>query len=95
MSHFAHVNKSGIVDNVIVAEQDFIDTGLVGDPKEWIKTSYNTYLNQHPEGRPLRKNFAGIGFIYDPILDAFLPPKPTDGEYILDEEQGTWIPVQS
>jgi hypothetical protein len=41
MSHFAQV-KNGIVTGVIVAEQDFIDSGLVGDPKEWIQTSYNT-----------------------------------------------------
>lgn len=88
MSHFAKV-ENGIVTSVIVAEQDFIDSGAVGDPSQWIQTSYNTYGNQHPEGRPLRKNFAGIGFTYDPVLDAFIPPKP-EGNYILNTETGLW-----
>lgn len=80
MSHFAQV-KDGIVVNVIVAEQDFIDTGLVGDPAEWIQTSYNTRDGVHygPDGLPdggiaLRQNYAGIGYTYDPVLDAFFPP---------------------
>jgi hypothetical protein len=88
MSHFAKV-ENGVVTQVIVAEQDFIDTGLVGDPKSWIQTSYNTHGGKHPEGRPFRKNYAGIGFSYDPTLDAFIPPKPFDS-WILDEETCLW-----
>lgn len=86
MSHFAKV-ENGIVTYVIVAEQDFIDSGAVGDG--WIQTSYNTYGGQHPEGRPLRKNFAGIGFIYDAERDAFIPPKPFDS-WRLNEETCLW-----
>jgi hypothetical protein len=74
MTHFAKV-ENGIVTNVIVAEQDVIDSGLFGDG--WVQTSYNTYGNQHANGgTPLRKNFAGIGFTYDEQNDAFIPPKP-------------------
>ena len=54
MTHFAKV-KNGIVTQVIVAEQDVIDSGLFGDG--WVQTSYNTHGGQHPEGRPLRKNY--------------------------------------
>jgi len=86
MSHFAKV-ENGIVTQVIVAEQDVIDTGLFGDG--WIQTSYNTYGGQHPEGRPLRKNFAGIGFTYDAELDAFIAPKPF-ASWILDQESCLW-----
>jgi len=75
MSHFAHVTN-GIVDQVIVAEQDFIDSGAVGNASEWIQTSYNTHGNQHPEGRPLRGNYAGIGFSYDAQNDVFVAPQP-------------------
>ena len=75
MSHFAHVTN-GIVDQVIVAEQDFIDSGAVGPASEWIQTSYNTHGNQHPEGRPLRGNYAGIGFSYDAQNDVFIAPQP-------------------
>ena len=77
MSHFAKV-ENGIVTQVIVAEEDFISTGALGDPASWIQTSYNTIGNQHPEGRPLRANYAGIGFTYDAEHDVFYAPKPSD-----------------
>ena len=51
MSHFAKI-ESGVVTQVIVAEQDFINSGAVGDPTAWVQTSYNTHAGQHPEGRP-------------------------------------------
>jgi len=86
MSHFAKV-ENGIVTQVIVAEQDVIDSGMFGEG--WVKTSYNTIGGQHPEGRPLRKNYAGIGFTYDSIRDAFIPPKPYSS-WILNEETCLW-----
>lgn len=92
MSHYAKV-ENGLVTNVIVAEQDFINT--LPDRDSWIQTSYNTHGNVHPENRPLRKNYAGIGYSYDPILDAFIPPKPTD-DAILNTSTGLWeveIPI--
>ncbi len=81
MSHFAEV-KDGIVTQVIVAEQDFIDT--LDTPSDWLQTSYNTRGGKHynPEtgeedsGTPLRKNYAGIGYTYDSDKDAFYAPKP-------------------
>jgi hypothetical protein len=88
MSHFAKV-ENGIVTQVIVAEQQFINTGLVGDPRSWIQTSYNTHGGKHPEGRPLRKNYAGIGYSYDAARDAFIPPKPFDS-WVLNEETCLW-----
>lgn len=86
MSHFAKV-ENGIVTQVIVAEQDVIDSGAFGDG--WIQTSYNTYGGQHPEGRPLRKNYAGIGFTYDITRDAFIPPQPF-ASWTLDENTCLW-----
>ena len=88
MSHFAKV-ENGIVTQVIVAEQDFIDTGLVGDPSSWVQTSYNTYAGQHPEGRPLRKNYAGIGYVYDIARDAFYAPQPYPS-WLLNEDTCVW-----
>jgi hypothetical protein len=73
MSHFARIGENNIVTQVIVAEQDFID--MIGGT--WMQTSYNTYGGVHLlGGTPLRKNYAGIGYTYDPIRDAFIPPKP-------------------
>jgi hypothetical protein len=91
MAHFAQIDENNIVTQVIVAEQNFIDLGVVGDPSKWIQTSYNTIAGQHPEGRPLRKNYAGIGYTYDSNLDAFIAPKPFNS-WSLDENTCTWIP---
>jgi hypothetical protein len=89
VSHFCKV-VNGIVTQVIVAEPEFFDTFVDTSPGEWVQTSYNTHGGQHPEGRPLRKNFAGIGFTYDRERDAFIPPKP-EGDYALDEETCLWV----
>ena len=90
MSHFAKV-LNGIVTQVIVAEQEFFDTFVDSSPGEWIQTSYNTYGGQHPEGRPLRKNYAGIEFNYDRANDAFYAPQPYPS-WILDKETYLWNP---
>jgi hypothetical protein len=88
MAHFAHI-KDGIVDQVIVIDQETLNTGNWGSPSEWIQTSYNTQGGQHPEGRPLRKNFAGIGYSYDAGRDAFIPPKPF-ASWLLNEDTCLW-----
>jgi len=85
MSHFAKV-ENGIVTQVIVAEEDFIATGALGHG--WVQTSYNTHGNQHPEGRPLRGNYAGIGYTFDSVNDVFVAPQPFDN-WVLDT--GTWL----
>jgi hypothetical protein len=89
MAHFAHVNSNGIVDQVIVIEADVLALGHWGDPAEWKQTSYNTVAGQHPDGRPIRKNFAGIGFTYDATLDAFIPPKPF-ASWVLNDSTCLW-----
>ena len=90
MGHYAKV-ENGIVTQVIVADLPFIQSGAVGDPSLWVQTSYNTKGGQHPEGRPLRKNYAGIGYTYDSGRDAFVPPKPWPS-WLLDEETCLWNP---
>lgn len=92
MSHFAQIDNNNIVTQVIVAEQNFIDSGAVGDPSRWIQTSYNTSGGQHRNGgTPLRKNYAGIGYSYDSQRDAFIPPKPFNS-WILNEDTCLWDP---
>ena len=89
MAHFAKV-ENGYVTQVIVAEQDFINSGHVGDPTQWIQTSYNTQGGVHSGGgTPLRKNYAGIGFTYDSQRDAFIPPKPF-ASWVLNEDTCLW-----
>lgn len=88
MSHFAKV-IDGKVTQVIVAEQEFFDTFVDASPGAWIQTSYNTHGNQHPEGRPLRGNYAGIGYTYDVVNDVFYAPKPFNS-WALNEDTWLW-----
>ena len=67
MSHFAEIDKNGIVKRVIVAQQDFINSGKVGDSFLWVHTSYNNNF---------RTQFAGIGYKYDKEKDIFIAPQP-------------------
>lgn len=89
MSHFAKV-ENGLVTQVIVIEQDVLASGLWGDPASWVQTSYNTYGGQHIlGGTPLRKNYAGIGFTYDSVRDAFIAPQPFNS-WLLNEDTCQW-----
>lgn len=88
MSHFAKV-VDGKVTQVIVAEPEFFETFVDTSPGTWIQTSYNTHGNQHPEGRPLRGNYAGIGYTYDATNDVFYAPKPFDS-WVLNEDNWLW-----
>ncbi len=81
MSHFAEIDKDGIVLRVISAEQDFINTGLVGDTFNWIQTSYSGGF---------RKQFAGVGYKYDKVNDVFVEPQPY-ASWTLDSNQD-WQP---
>ena len=91
MSHFAKV-ENGVVTQVIVIEQDVLNTGHWGDPTSWVQTSYNTSGGVHSQGgTPLRKNYAGKGWTYDSQRDAFIPPQPY-ASWILDEATCCWNP---
>lgn len=89
MAHFAKV-VDGVVTQVIVAEPEFFQTFVDSSPGEWIQTSYNTHGGEHKlGGTPLRKNYAGIGFTYDRVKDAFIPPKPF-ASWLLNEDTCLW-----
>ena len=80
MSHFAKINSSNVVTEVIVAEKDFINSGIVGDEFLWVQTSYNGNF---------RKNYAGVGGTYDKTRDAFIAQKPY-ASWTLDESSCQW-----
>ena len=101
MAHFAQIDQNNKVINVLVVPDDqenrgheylAVDLELGGT---WIQTSYNTVAGQHLNGGvPLRKNYAGIGYDYDPVRDAFIPPKPDYGEWQLNEETCNWEKIE-
>jgi hypothetical protein len=98
MSHFARV-QNGVVIEVNVAERDILDTGLWGDPAEWIQTSYNTHGGVHYDpatGQPdggiaLRANYAGRGYTYDAENDVFYAPQPYPS-WTIAAPAWTWTP---
>lgn len=104
MAHFAKLNNDNIVITVLKGSDhdDGKEDELSARTGDIYKqTSYNTKggIYYDPEtkqpsadqSKAFRKNFAGIGFSYDPILDAFVPPKPYPS-WILDEDTCTWKP---
>ena len=93
MAHFAELDENNIVKQVIVvhnnelldesgieSEQKGIDfcTNLFGS--RWVQTSYNGNF---------RKNFAGSGYLYDSIRDAFVAPQPYPS-WVFDEQTCRW-----
>jgi hypothetical protein len=86
MSHFAELDENNIVVRVLVGDNampnegyDWFVENLGG---RWVQTSYNGNF---------RKNYAGIGYTYDESRDAFIPIKPAEGEWILDEDTCRWM----
>jgi hypothetical protein len=93
MAHFAELNENNIVKQVIVVNNnEVLVDGVESEAKgiefcqslfggKWIQTSYN---------RNFRKNYAQIGSFYDSAHDVFIDPKPSEGEWILNEETCLW-----
>lgn len=96
MAHFAELDENNVVKQVIVVHNnELLVDGVESESKgivfcqslfggNWIQTSYNGTI---------RKNYAGIGFTYDPVRDAFIPPKPEEGEWVLNEDTCQWEEV--
>jgi hypothetical protein len=97
MAHFAQLDENNVVTQVIVVNNKDTSTedglenenigiafcrSLFGENTNWKQTSYNANF---------RKNYAGIGFEYNPNLDAFVAPKPYPS-WLLDEETCKWYP---
>lgn len=87
MAHFAEIDQNNVVLRVIVVS----DT-LEAQGAEWCHDTFGgTWVQTSYNGR-IRKNFAGIGFTYDPARDAFIPPNPGYPSWTLDEATCQWVP---
>ena len=94
MAHFARIDDSNIVRQVIVVSNDDSATeedgqaflASIGLAGTWVQTSYNTNGAVHALGGiPFRYNYAGVGYTYDADREAFIPPKPYDSWVLVDE----------
>ena len=98
MAHYAQI-ENNIVTQVFVMSNDELNPvewlgKIVGG--EWVQTSYNTYGGVHkgqdgkPDNKPqLRYNYAGFGYIYDSVADAFYAPQPFPS-WILNKTTYLW-----
>lgn len=101
MAHYAFIDSNFIVTEVITGRNEWEDAAdweqLYGEFRKQVckRTSYNTQGGKHLLGSiPFRKNYAGIGYTYDPVRDAFIPPKPFPS-WVLNEETCLWdAPVE-
>jgi len=101
MAHFAKLGVGNIVETVESVSNDIATSEQAGveflqnlykSRDVWKQTSYNTYGGEHKlGGTPFRKNYAGIGFTYDQVRDAFIEPKPFDS-WTLNETTCMWDP---
>jgi hypothetical protein len=84
MSHFAELDENNVVLRVLVGDNNLPNEGydwfVENLGGRWVQTSYNATI---------RKNFAGIGFIYDEERDAFIAPKPFES-WVLNETTCRW-----
>jgi hypothetical protein len=84
MSHWAEIDDNNLVIRVLVGNNNEPDEGqafMEALGGTWVKTSYNATI---------RKNFAGIGFTYEAVRDAFIEPEP-DNAIGFDENTCQWI----
>lgn len=96
MAHWAQIDENNKVIQVTVGSNDDVDEGyqwLIDNlGGTWLKTSYNTVGGVHlAGGEPFRKNYASIGYTYDPVRNAFIPPQPQEeGVWVLNEQTCLW-----
>jgi hypothetical protein len=93
MAHFAKIDENNVVTQVIVvSNKDTADAN--GVEKEHIGAAFCERLfggtwKQTSYNGSIRKNYAGVGYLYNPEIDAFIPPKPFDS-WVLNEETAQW-----
>jgi hypothetical protein len=84
VSHWAEIDNQNKVIRVLVGDNNAEDEGqsfMESLGGTWIKTSFNGTI---------RKNFAGVGFTYDAVRDAFIAPEPSNATGF-DEDTCRWI----
>jgi hypothetical protein len=105
MSHWAEIDENNVVVRVVVGNNNFPNEGydwiVENLGGSWLQTSFNTrngvYYTPNTnnpdqdQSKALRGNYASAGFFYDSNLDAFIPPKPEEGNWVLDESIYSWV----
>lgn len=88
MAYCAELNENNIVLRVCVIDDN------IQDIETWCSEFFGGTWKATDTDGTIRKNYAGKGYTYDSQRDAFIPPRPPEGEWVLDEETCWWIPVE-
>ena len=89
MAHYAFLNSENIVTEVIVGiDENKLIEGK--DPETWYGQFRGQVCKRTSYNGNIRKNYAGIGYVYDAERDAFIAPKPFES-WILDEATCQWV----
>ena len=91
MAHFAQLTEQIVTQVIVVANEELLDNGIESEAKgiafcqslfggDWKQTSYNGNI---------RKNYAGIGYTFDELRNAFIPPQPYPS-WLMSEETCLW-----
>jgi hypothetical protein len=89
MAHYAFLDENNVVTEVITGiDETSLIEGL--DPETWYGNFRGQVCKRTSYNGNIRKNYAGIGYTYDEVRDAFIPPRPTEGDWILNEETCLW-----
>ena len=92
MAHFAKINENNIVEQVIVVDnRELLVDGIETESKgiEFCQSLFEGNWKQTSYNGTIRKNYAGLDYVYDAARDAFIPPKPFNS-WVLDEETCLW-----
>jgi hypothetical protein len=95
MAHFAKIENGTVVNVIVVHNNELLVDGIEQEQKgvdfcqslfggEWIQTSYNGNI---------RKQYAGIGYTYDPVRDEFVVPQPF-ASWLLDSNNDWQAPTE-
>lgn len=100
MGHYAFINESNTVVEVITGrDEDEVVDGITDWEAHYgafrgqvcKRTSYNTVAGKRSDDKePFRGNYAGIGYTYDPVRDAFYPPQPY-ASWLFDDDSYSWV----
>ena len=90
MAHYAFLDENNIVTEVIVGRNEDEVVDGISDWEAHYAEFRNQVCKRTSYNNNIRFNFAGIGYTYDSTRDAFIAPKPTEGDWILNEDTCQW-----
>ena len=78
MAHYAFLDENNVVTEVITGRDEWEEVDGITDWEQAYSEVRGQVCKRTSYNSKIRYNYAGVGFTYDPIDDAFIPPRPCD-----------------